>query len=234
MKATLSTAVVLVLVLAAGCGPSVETGGTGSGGAGATSASNGSSGTGAGGQCAGFADQKGAATVAVHFRNQTSQPIFLPTLCAGIDYTIKPLTGADGATYVYPKSCFQTCEDLQTQPQIECGACEQTTLRIDPGGTREASWDGTGLRATMMPAACFAPSGGGGTLCGQVVAAPPGGYRVDAQGFAGCTGACTCDAQGVCLGSATGAQALPDPLMFSFPDQLQVDVVFSACAFGCP
>jgi hypothetical protein len=227
----------LVLAFAAACGPTVETGGTGSGGSGTTNGStgsNGSSGTGAGGQCAAFADQKGAASVSVHFVNQTGQPIFLPTLCAGVDYTITPLGGPDGTSYVYDRSCLQTCQDLQTNPQFECGACQQTTIRIDPGGTREVPWDGTGLRSAMMPAACWDPAGNPGSQCGQKVAAAPGGYRIDATGFSGCAGDCTCDAQGVCTGAADGVQAFPDPVMFGFPDKLQVDVVFSSCAFGCP
>jgi hypothetical protein len=233
MKAMAWMVAGLVLAFGAGCGPSVQTGGTGTGGgAGGTGSS--SSGTGAGGACAAFKDQQGAAAVAVHFVNQTSQPIFLPALCGGIDYAITPLGGSDGASYVYSRSCLQTCEALQTQPQIECGACQETTIRIDPGGTREVSWDGTGLRSVMMPSACWSPSGGGGSQCGEMVAAAAGAYRIDAQGFGACTGDCTCDAMGVCIGSATGATALPDPVTFAFPDKLQVDVVFSACAFGCP
>ncbi len=45
---------------------------------------------------------------------------------------------------------------------------------------------------------------------------------------------CTCDAKGVCTGSAEGSQGFPNPVKFNFPGDDVAEVVFDTCAFGCP
>src|SRR6476646_2177049 len=132
-KSRLVLAAGLGLFLIAGCSGSVETDPPGSGGSGGTSSSTSTTGeptagstaasTGSGGLCAGFDDAKSAGTVTVRFHNNTGMPVYLPSMCSGVDYTIKPTSGDDGVTYNFDQSCLQTCFDLQTQPPFACGAC---------------------------------------------------------------------------------------------------------------
>lgn len=213
----------LALALGAGCGSSVQTGTGGGGSGGGTNL------------CAGFADQQGTASVKVRFKNNTIQPIYLPSQCTLLSYSIDPVSGDDGVNYVFGGGCLQTCEALQTQGPIFCGACPEETYRIDPGQSRETTWDGTGLQGGfVMPAACWAPGNSTANGCSKVVAAAAGEYRVTVAGFAECSGDCTCTADGVCNGSPSGLQALPNPAKVNFPTETSVDVVFDTCAFGCP
>jgi len=222
IKAMMMGAAGLALAFAAGCGSSVDDDdGAGAGG------------TGGGGVCAGFADEAGAGTVTVRFRNDSMETIYLPALCDSLDYTIEPAGGSDGVSYAFSGSCLQTCEDLQTESQIACGACQQTTYQLLPGATREVVWAGTGLQGGIeMPAACWESPETGGT-CGRVVAAPAGTYRAGALGFGSCSGECNCDAEGLCVGSATGLEAYHEPVSFAFPTAAPVEVVFGVCTFGC-
>jgi hypothetical protein len=220
------------LVMAVGCGTTIVEPPDPTGGSGGNTSSSGAT-----DPCEGFDDEQGTADVIVRFRNETTQPIYLPSLCAGVSYSIAPLGGDDGVTYRYEGSCLQTCEDLQTDSPIACGACAQTAYLVPAGGSLEVTWNGTGLRGgAQMPAQCFAFPEAGGT-CSQIVAAPSGTYRVDVAGYAECgngTEACVCHDGGECEGEATGATAYPDPAMFDFPGAGAVDVVFGVCAFGCP
>lgn len=220
------------LALAAGCGSSVETG-TGGNGGGTSSTGTG----GSGGACSAFKDQQGQGSVTVIFRNDTAQPVYLPSSCTTPNYLIEPEGGPDGLAYTFEGSCLETCEALQTQGQWACGACPEQTYRIEPGQTLQQTWNGTGLKGNVvMPNACWwqGSAGPGGGTCSQIVAAAPGMYVASATGFAECTGPCTCDANGVCEGTASGLQATADPASFSFPDASTVEVVFNVCAFGCP
>lgn len=234
----------LGLFLIVGCSSSVETNPTGSGGSASTSTStssnttttsSGTTGTGgAGGACSGFGDAAGNDTVTIRFRNNSEIPVYLPVSCESADFAIDPVNGPDGVKYNYEASCLQTCEDLQTSPPFACGACAPKSFRLDIGATRDVTWKGDGLKHNVpMPLACWAaPSMGG--ACSQVVPAPAAGYRISAMGFTSCGAGCTCDAQGVCDGSAEGSEGYPSPVKFSYPADKMVEVVFDTCAFGCP
>jgi hypothetical protein len=142
--------------------------------------------------------------------------------------------GEDATSYPFETSCLQTCVDLQTQGPYACGACLPAAVRIGPGATRDVVWNGTGLRAGYtMPASCWADPQQTST-CSRIVAGPPGMWAVQAAAFRDCTGNCTCKADGTCSGTASGQQASADPADFSYPSATEVNVVFSACAFGCP
>lgn len=230
-------AVALSLVTAA-CGSNVETPGEGgSGGTGTTTSTTGGTGGstgGAGGACAAFNDQDSQKPLKVVFRNQTSQPVYVPGSCSDISYHIKPLSGDDGTTYAYDTSCLQTCQELQTSYPYDCGACPQFTYKIEPNGTFETVWDGTHIKYGVdMPDACWF-DGPSLDTCGQILAAAAGGYRIDAEGYAECQGDCQCDAMGRCTGSPGGFMAYPDPAKFMFPADDTIEIVFGFCAFGCP
>jgi hypothetical protein len=230
MKALFFSSSLLVLTLGAGCGSSVETGT----GGGATTGSTTS--TGSGGACAAYADQTGTGKVTLRFINKTGLPVYLNSSCAGgIGYSITHILSSDSTSYVYDTSCLQTCSDLQKEQPYECGPCAPQSIRLDPDAIRTIEWDGTGLQvpATPMPPSCYAPGGDYFPSCDQIVAALAGMYRADAIGYSECGPGCTCDANGLCNGSATGLQALPNPVSFSFPTSGTVDVIFDVCAFGC-
>jgi hypothetical protein len=239
----------LGLSLVVGCTGSVDTdptgaggsGGSGGAGAGGAPGTTGSATTtstsvttGSGGACAGFADADGSDTVTIRFRNQSESTVYLPVGCQTINFAIDPITGPDGVTYNYDPSCLQTCEALQTSPPYACGACLPRSYRLEVGATREVTWKGTGLKPDVkMPLACWAAPQQT-TLCSQILAAPTASYRITASGFSSCGAGCTCDAEGVCAGSAEGAPALASPVKFAFPTNDVVEVVFDTCAFGCP
>lgn len=234
-KISMVGAAILGLATVVGCNGTV-TGVGGSGGSGGTGGTGGVGGTGGtgGGECASFADQPGTASVTVRFRNDTGQPVYLPTQCGGgIDYTIDLPGGADAPVYVFDHSCLQTCAALQTEPQYECGVCQPTVFRLDPGATHDVVWDGTGLFFQWsMPAECWEqPSSN--LSCQQIVTAAPALYDVSAIGHSSCDGPCTCDAQGLCFGSPSGQVAQSDPQTIYFPEEALVEVIFNVCAFGC-
>jgi hypothetical protein len=232
----------LTLAALMGCGSSVSeeshaaAGSGGSGGSGSGGHTSASSGT--GGACAAFADQEGVAKVTLHVKNQSPMAIYMPGLCSGIDYTIRPEAGSDGTSYTFDGSCLQTCEGLQTEPPFLCDACAPSSYVIPAGGSRDIVWEGTGLRTADMPAACWFQPGSTVGGCGQIFAAPSGSYRVEATGYAQCLGAddggCECNADGQCFGPPSGQQAWVSPVTFDFPGAAEVDVVFDTCAFGCP
>ncbi len=230
----------IALGVMAGCGNtvSVETGGAGGGTSVSSSdvspvTSSSVTSSGSGGACAGYADQPGSAQVTVRFRNEGGVPIYLPSSCSDVAFSIDPVGGGNAATFAYDKSCLQTCQDLQTQPQYACGACAPRSYRLDPGSFRDVVWDGTGLTSVTMPPQCWAQNNGN-TVCSRVVAAPAGTYDVSVMGYATCGPDCQCDAQGVCNGEAMGGQAYPNPAKLSYPSDNLVEVVFGVCAFPCP
>lgn len=221
----------LMMALAAGCDGSVATG-TGGGGSG------GSGGSGGGGaSCTGFADETGAGVVTFHLRNETLEPIYILGNCGtSPQYSLSQVgAGEDATSWGDPDpSCLMTCEDLQTEGQVACDACAPSVLRIDAGKSLDVVWHGTGLRSGyMMPAACYASPGQ--DSCSRIVAAPAGTWAVTATAFSECSGEnCMCQPDGTCWGIPSGFQASADTATFSFPSETSVDVVFSACAFGCP
>jgi len=220
-----------------GCGSSVvDESRPGPGGSGAATGSGAASASsGAGGACAAFADEEGQASVTVHFRNQSPMTVYLPVACGSVTYTIEPVTGSDGLSYVFDASCLQTCEALQTSPPATCGACMEQTLFIPSGGSRDVVWKGTALEPQVaMPEACFGFDEASGT-CPRILAAAAGTYRIEATAYGSCgDGPCPCTEDGICAGTATGQSALADPVKFDFPGAAEVEVVFGSCAFGCP
>lgn len=229
----MAAAMVAAMALGIGCGSSVETNPGGGGhGVGGGQIAGGS--VGGSGGCDGFADEQGPSTVTVTFRNNSGLPVYLPRMCDVVSYSMAAGTANDPLTYVYDSSCLQTCEDLQTQPGYDCGACMPTTIRIENGGTYQTTWDGTALKAAAMPASCWLDPQYAGSSCSQIVAAPAGSYNVQALGHMECQGACTCDATGLCEGTAAGSAAYSNTTTLSYPAQNAIEILFDNCAFGCP
>ena len=83
-----------------------------------------------------------------------------------------------------------------------------------------------------MPQACWYGESAQGR-CAQIVAAEAGPYAVRVSAYDACTGPCVCDGD-ECLGGVGGAEAKSEPVTLKFPEQGEVEVVFEACAFGCP
>jgi hypothetical protein len=217
----------LALAMAA-CGSNVATPGEGGGGQGGTGGNIG----GAGGTCTTYADESGQKTVTVRFKNQTSQPIYLPGMCSGVQYAIRPTGGDDGTSYVYETSCLQTCEELQTDYPFDCGACAPLTYKLDAGQSLDVTWSGTHIQhGISMQQQCWFDTPLG--TCSQIHAAAAGQYTVDVMGYSQCSGDCTCDPSGSCYGDPSGLMAYPNPASFSFPSDDLVEVVFDFCAFGC-
>jgi hypothetical protein len=228
-------AAIVPLALLTACGNSVVGGGgqTSTGGGGNTNTTT--TGLG-GGACDPWTDFPGLSTVTVSFKNNTGMPIYLPMSCTDVVYTITPPNAADSTRYVYDPSCLQTCQDLQTQPQYDCGACPEQSRRIEAGATYTLTWDGTGLGPYVdMPAACWS-GGQAQSKCTNKVRASAGSYTFGATAYSTCGssgGACTCTADGACAGGS-GSQAMGTPASINFPAANAVEVVFDTCAFGCP
>jgi hypothetical protein len=225
-----SLAAIIALAATAACTTNVAFDDDG-GGAGGSGASGGTGGT--GGTCSVYDDQTSPSTVTVTVRNDTGMTIYLPTSCGQLMPNIEPSAGFDGTSYTYDDSCLSTCEDLQTGEPIACTAeaCALTSIAIAHGATYQLEWDGTGLKNTEMPAACW-NTADYGPNCSQIVTAPGGDYSVGLQAFDSCEGDCACDG-GVCWGSAVGNEGLHDNAGFSFPEDGSVEILFGACAFGC-
>jgi len=241
---------VLLLGGATACGSNVlvngddDTGGSGGTGGTTTTTSITTTGSGAHGgggnggaggadSCATWNDEQGSYSVTLRFRNDSGWPIYLPAHCGVVLYDLQADAGGD-VSYGFDPFCLQTCEDLQTQPIMDCGDCAPTSILLPPNAVRDVVWDGTGLRSAPMPIDCwFDPYQQ--SSCPQILAAEPGSYRINANGYGSCgSGACACDASGVCNGDATGTEAYADPTQFTFPGTALVEVVFGVCAFPCP
>ena len=234
--------VLSAVLLSAGCGNTVVvtgTGGSGTSGSTASTASGkttavgtGTTTTSSGNTCSIYDDRKGSGSMVVRFENQSGLPIYLPMSCGQILFDLKELGSMDAPPFVFDHSCLQTCHDLQTQTPIACGACAPSSFLLQPGQTHDVTWDGTGLKSgVMMPSSCYLmpePS------CSEIVAAPSGTYEVLATGYASCGANCTCDASGICQGTAGGEQATSNSAQATFPSQNLVQVVFGPCAFPCP
>lgn len=237
-----SVAGVLAAMVMAGCSNSVTTGtgGGGSGGSAVTTGGGGStetSGGGGGPACGGYEDETGTAAVTFHIRNDAPQTLYLNADCAsGPQYDLQQVGAGEDATAwtSHGGGCLQTCTDLQTEGPIACDPCAPSLFRLDPGQTIDVTWNGTGVRpGYMMPAACYAYPGP--TSCSRVVAAPAGMWGVTAIAFSECAGPnCMCQPNGTCWGTPGGFQVGADTTTFSYPSETSVDVIFNACALGCP
>jgi hypothetical protein len=176
----------------AGCsGSATVADGSGGGGAGPTGPGGGPSGpgSGGGGACSAYRDQEGLATVTVRVENKGAAAVHFgtPIGCEGM--RIFDVVDGKGATLVHqPGLCTFTCEDLQHDVNLGCPAvCAfASVVKLGPGGTYEASWDGTHYAQASMPASCYA-DGGGNTVdgpepvCLQKTAAAPGTYTAEIE-----------------------------------------------------
>jgi hypothetical protein len=187
--------------------------------------------------CAGFEDDVPPPTVwTITVRNDAPADIYLPTSCGSIDLTLTPGV-ADGASYWYPSSCLQTCQELQTEGQILCEPCASSAYRLVPGASVDLYWSGLGLFQTEMPEECFLDASGF-TSCVRERTAPAGPFMVQAWGSATCAESpnipCTCDPEtNLCWGYPEGADALAGA-GFTFPSDSTIEVTFGPCTFGCP
>lgn len=227
----------LATVMMIGCGSSVTTGTGGDGGNGGNGGSGGGSGGSGGAACAGYDDEQGTGAVTFHIRNETAQPLFLIGDCGSTpQYDLfQSGAGEDVTSWGgHDWGCLQTCEDLQTQGPIACGACAPSVIRIEAGHTMDVAWNGTGLRSGyMMPAACYASPGF--DSCSRIVGAPAGTWEMRVSAYTQCSGeTCTCQPDGTCWGMPSGQMVSSNQAEFSFPSTSSVDVVFDACAVGCP
>lgn len=238
-----SAAVATFLLL--GCGSEVDTTG-GSGGTGGATGGGGEAGQGGeGGQggtleaCTGFDDAPTVAPVTLRIINQTPIDIYLDASCGLLSYTIEPLSGPDDLYYGdVGGSCLQSCEELQSEPQIVCGACEATSLLLPAGQSLDVEWDGRAQQRVEMPAECYFDEVSGQSMCNQIVQAANVDYSLKVAAFDGCdTGVnslCECDAAGICSGGVSGLEAAATPVEFALPAAGPVEYVFEPCAFGCP
>lgn len=191
-----------------------------------------------GGLCSGFEDAQPGEKLVVRIHNESGIPIYLPTACSKPMFDIQPLgEPPPNLTYVYSDFCLQTCQDRQTQGQIDCAPCAPQAILLQPGQIREFEWDRTALdNGVTMPAGCY--FGSPDSTCAQIVTAHAGEYYALATGYAECGDpgvGCACDPQtGVCDGAAFGGQAYSDVGKFTHPGSNSVDVVFGVCAFPCP
>jgi hypothetical protein len=175
--------------------------------------------------CAPFADEHGLSSVVIRFRNPTSAPVYLPAVCGGARFNINPAVTDPSVTYGYGTTCLQTCEQLWTDPPYACDACAPTLVRVEPGGTREMLWDGTGLtHTTAMPSACYASPDLDG--CSRVVAAPSGNYVVGVMSYTQCIGDCVCEGEGVCFNATGGGDTYLNEVALSFPSQSLAELIF--------
>ncbi len=223
------------LSLLFGCETEVltEDGGGGAGGG------TGGTGTGGkGGECTAFLDEPAPAPVTFRFRNQSGLDIYLPVTCDVLGYSLASIAPQDDVDYYpYEPACVQTCEELQSSSPFDCGAgaCAASSLRIAHGESVDWAWSATGLQVVPdMPAACFFSPKTSGSSCERQIEARGGDYQLSINGYASCGPACTCDANGVCDGDATGNVAYASPATFSYPEDSVVEVLFDVCAFPCP
>jgi hypothetical protein len=232
---------------AAGCGSTVNdkdaadqgTGGsTGTGTTGTDSTGVGASGatgsTGTGGACAGYQDAEGSDEVTLRVVNHAPMDVYIPRNCDAGTFSV---VGDDGKDWHQDLSCELSCEQLQTSPQVLCGACQPSVIQVPSFGTAELVWRGTGLEARQMPEACYFDERFSET-CQQVVAAPAQVYRIEVPGYAQCQSldeeGCECE-DGICHGAeVAGFQGFHEPVQLAHPGPTTIDVVFESCAFGCP
>jgi hypothetical protein len=237
VSARASVAALFLTLGLAACGSDVVVDGDGSGGSGSTTGTGGDISSTSGTPCDDYKDQLPLASVTFRVRNDWFQPIFVPGECDRVSYQLQPSSGPDGLGYGdFGGTCNQTCEDLQTQDQVFCGACAPTAYRIEPGGTLELTWSGEALESGMtMPDFCwFNPDGA--QTCSRILAAKAQSYAISLTGYSECPD-CMCDpATGLCSGYPTGLTANTNPTEFDFPaaSSAGVDVNFDGCAFGCP
>jgi hypothetical protein len=211
-------------------------GSTGSGTPGSTG--NGASGTtgstGTGGACAGYQDADGSGEVTLRVTNNAPQDVYIPRDCDAGKFGI---LGEDGQDWHQDLSCELSCQELQTSPQVLCGACQPSVIQVPSFGSVDLVWRGTGLQTLDMPEACYFDQAFSET-CHQVVAAPAQLYRIHVPGYAQCQSfdgeSCEC-ADGICQGAeVAGFEGFHDEAQLDYPAMNTVNVVFDTCAFGCP
>jgi len=224
-----------------GCGSSVDfddvnEGGSGTGGNGTGASGTGANGTGAsggGGACSVYEDQTGS-PVTLRVVNDSATPIYLPADCGS--FPIQITSANDDSVYFTEGGgpCLQSCEDLQTEEAYGCAAdCAALTYVVPAFSSLDLQWSGNGFATTDMPDACWF-STDFGAQCTQIIDAPAGQYDLEVRGFSACEGDCTCDADGVCNGFATGAEAWTKPTAtINHPNDDVVELVFDVCPFGC-
>lgn len=130
------------------------------------------------GACLSDEPSKGAVTFRV--TNKDSKPRFL-SKCGGEfeGFEIKNADGFEVAPFQGP--CVFSCGQLRTQPRVMCGDCAHEAVKIEPGASVDVPWDGRAVHRTWMNTSCFEkydppPEEG---RCTQLVATPPGRYRVE-------------------------------------------------------
>ncbi len=156
-----------------------------------------------GDSCLGFEDESrdGAAMVV---RNDSEVTVYLSS--QNCDTSIEPSIRRDGqALSTADLSCSLTCEELQTQAQVECtAACAAPTIiALAPGGSYPLDWSGSIYVQQTMPEACFFDAFGG-SGCQQKTAATDGDYTASIAVYGdiacpeGLDCSCTPNADGYC------------------------------------
>jgi hypothetical protein len=152
-------AALIAAALAAGCGDVVVEGSGGDGGAGGTSSTGGtittSSTTTVPGECAVPAEDGGPYPVTIRFVNPADSPVgasvYLRQDCL-LNYEVRAC--ADGYTDALALSGICTSDCAQANECIQCGACLEEGIEIQPGGSFETSWDGTFVTFDQNAAGC--------------------------------------------------------------------------------
>jgi hypothetical protein len=87
-----------------------------------------------------------------------------------------------------------------------------------------------------MPEACWYsdPAHPHPDTCERIVAARAGTYRVRVKGYQSCNGCLCNESPALCEGDVSGAEATSEPATLTLPSQKSIELVFGACAFGCP
>ena len=191
---------------------------------------DGDSGGGAGSSvstCDDFADARGP-DVAVRFRNDGEEEIYLSTFCNVPSRPSFTLLRDGSEVWLEPTACEGTCGDARSDAAPYCPSFDCADLgplmRIDPGATYEFVWEATEIELTEMPADCYDASKTIENLCSQRVDLKEGSFvavgsyvtRAQTPGAMGCPCALTGATSGVCqvdkdLCYLTGGdQALPE------------------------
>jgi hypothetical protein len=240
MIARVFASLAALAVATAACGGTVndnheaDQGAGGSTGSGSPSGTGTTGSTGTGGACAGYQDAEGSGEVTVRVTNHVPQDLYIPRNCDAGTFSV---LGEDGKDWHQDLSCELSCEQLQTNPQVLCGACQPSVIQVPSYGSVDLVWRGTGLLSVDMPEACYVDQAFSET-CHQVVAAPAQAYRVQVPGYAQCQSfdAETCECvDGICQGAeVAGFEGFHEPAQLDYPAMKTVEVVFESCAFGCP
>ncbi|MBL9024522.1 MAG: hypothetical protein JNL21_20165 [Myxococcales bacterium] len=210
---------VLGLLTLAACAKTLDgDAGDGNGGSGAGSAAP---------TCDDYADARGP-DVAVRFRNDGAEEIYLSTFCNVPNRPSFTLLRDGSEVRLEPTECEGTCGDAQSDAAPYCPAFDCADLgpllRIDPGATYEFSWEATEVELSEMPADCYDSSKTAENLCSRRVDLKEGAFvavgsyvtRVQTPNGMGCPCVLTGPVAGVCEVDKEscyltgGDQALPE------------------------